>query len=216
MAGVHLSPRGRFARKSNPHIWAEFCERGLKSPQSSRKRANSCFPQLNQFDCPRTESTLFSPDNLTPITPITPICGGVVEFSDESDSQRHFGSRFWAALAQTHCNCDSESQLCLTSSSITSSSTSRNFTKTNSDETPESPTSACLEDRPLVSTTDCACTGQATANVTATEDECSTQMTESSLSAASADSISASNSCTDSYASQSAGLLESKSLISDF
>lgn len=44
-----------------------------------RKRANSCFPELNQ-NCYLNEA--FSPENLTPITPIKDIDGAEDRFDD--------------------------------------------------------------------------------------------------------------------------------------
>ncbi|UXI17033.1 hypothetical protein NH340_JMT02976 [Sarcoptes scabiei] len=66
--------RDKIRRKSNQFIWQEFCEKGLKSPQTMRKRANSCFPQINQeLKSPFKDDfneLIPSAENLTPITPI--------------------------------------------------------------------------------------------------------------------------------------------------
>lgn len=89
--GLHPNQRNRFTRKSNPYIWADFCEK-LKSPKiESRKRANSCFPEIannnnnntnnNNQNCYLNEA--FSPsENLTPITPIKDIDGAEDRFDD--------------------------------------------------------------------------------------------------------------------------------------
>ncbi|KAI2805728.1 hypothetical protein BLOT_004730 [Blomia tropicalis] len=85
------SQHNRFARKSNPFIWAKFCERGLKSPQIIRKRANSCFPEINcqhSYVNDAFELSVGSPENLTPITPI----------KDMDDGEDRFDDNFWDYL----------------------------------------------------------------------------------------------------------------------
>lgn len=84
--------RNRLSRKSNPFIWQEFCEKGLRSPLVLRKRANSCFPQISQnyFFNDAFEVNGDSPGDLTPITPLNELN------SNEEDLQETNGSP-WAS-----------------------------------------------------------------------------------------------------------------------
>lgn len=127
-------------RKSNPFIWQEFCEKGLKSPQILRKRANSCFPGIseniqldveqnkdNKYENNDDNGSICSPnENLTPITPIKNL-----NMAEED----MFGDKNFCTMAllgkqiplQFKCNNEFSFECnCSCTSSITSSTTTSN------------------------------------------------------------------------------------------
>lgn len=127
-------------RKSNPFIWQEFCEKGLKSPQVLRKRANSCFPGISEnvqldvepnkdikYDNNDDNGSICSPnENLTPITPIKNLNLAEEEMFGDKDfcTMALLGKRI---PLQFKCNNEFSFECnCSCTSSITSSTTSSN------------------------------------------------------------------------------------------
>lgn len=135
---VDITKASKYSRKSNPFIWLQFCENGLKSPKILRKRAKSCFPSLNPqlFFNPDIDAIYnnddddpkASPGNLTPITPLKN-----VDLDNDGDIfNDHFQSKsFVTNVKQKYkfvdnknrssyeCNCSCATTTTATSPSIT-------------------------------------------------------------------------------------------------
>ncbi|XP_075680498.1 uncharacterized protein LOC113794284 isoform X2 [Dermatophagoides pteronyssinus] len=158
-----ITKSSRYSRKSNPFIWLQFCEQGLKSPKILRKRAKSCFPSLtpqqfffNSFtDLTNNDNDddlkASSPGNLTPITPLKNldmVDGDDIFRNDHFEPKINFKkSKMKNQSMNSECTCS-----CATTTTTTTPLTSPTITMTTNNlvslttaTTIDSETNICLE-----------------------------------------------------------------------